>query len=244
MSTEFCPYCGAWSGGTLFCSYCGEMAGSSEGRIGASSEGEYFEGASAQNRGKKRGKIPRLYRSRSNRMLGGVCGGIGEILGIDATFIRIAFVLLTIIAFGTGVLFYGAMWMIIPAEKTAPEAGPGRNRVGLVILALVAISLGVAAISVDVLPWIWIGVGVGLIARSMRSRRGGDSPLQTSVPPVDIDWDAEAEAAWCRRFNMAMARKRDPTRIYPATTICPYCGGVTKRGPFCGHCGAKLKVSR
>jgi phage shock protein C len=38
----------------------------------------------------------KLYRSRSERMIAGVCGGMGKYLGIDATVIRLLFVLLTI----------------------------------------------------------------------------------------------------------------------------------------------------
>jgi hypothetical protein len=49
----------------------------------------------------------------------------------------------------------------------------------------------------------------------------------------------EYEAAWCRRFNEAMARQGDPTRIYPGRWICPNCGTASIGGPFCGHCGAE-----
>lgn len=57
----------------------------------------------------------RLYRSRSNRMLGGVCGGLAEYFGWDPTIIRLLWVLFTV-AGGSGVVFYLAAWLIIPAE--------------------------------------------------------------------------------------------------------------------------------
>ncbi|MEI2414038.1 PspC domain-containing protein [Ligilactobacillus salivarius] len=41
--------------------------------------------------------MKKLYRSNRNRIVGGVCGGIGEYLGIDAKYVRITFVALTII---------------------------------------------------------------------------------------------------------------------------------------------------
>jgi len=47
----------------------------------------------------------RLYRSRKQRILGGVCGGIGEYFGIDPVLIRLAWVLFCL-AWGAGIFFY------------------------------------------------------------------------------------------------------------------------------------------
>lgn len=57
----------------------------------------------------------RLYRSRTDSMLGGVCGGLGPYLGIDPALIRLFFVLLTL-GGGAGVLIYLALWIVIPLE--------------------------------------------------------------------------------------------------------------------------------
>jgi phage shock protein PspC (stress-responsive transcriptional regulator) len=57
----------------------------------------------------------RLYRSRTDKMLGGVCGGLGEILDIDPTLVRLVFVLLAL-AGGPGILLYIILWIIIPRE--------------------------------------------------------------------------------------------------------------------------------
>jgi phage shock protein C len=68
----------------------------------------------------------RLYRSKSDRMLGGVCGGLGDYLGIDPTFIRIFFF---IIVFGGGAGFwiYVLLWFLIPEEGDA-QSGDFRER--------------------------------------------------------------------------------------------------------------------
>ncbi|MGH3586746.1 MAG: PspC domain-containing protein [Pseudonocardia sp.] len=58
----------------------------------------------------------RLHRSRTDRMLGGVCGGLAESLGVDAALIRIGLVTLTVLGFGTGVILYGAIWLLAPEE--------------------------------------------------------------------------------------------------------------------------------
>lgn len=57
----------------------------------------------------------RLYRSRTNQIIGGVCGGLGDYFGIDPVLFRLAFVLL-VLMFGTGVLAYIILWLIMPEE--------------------------------------------------------------------------------------------------------------------------------
>jgi phage shock protein C len=57
----------------------------------------------------------RLYRSKSDRKLGGVCGGLGEYLGADPTLIRVVFIVLAVLG-GAGLIIYLAMWLIVPQE--------------------------------------------------------------------------------------------------------------------------------
>ncbi len=56
----------------------------------------------------------KLYRSTTARVLGGVCGGLGDFLGIDPTLIRLAWAFLGLT--GAGLLFYLVAWVIIPEE--------------------------------------------------------------------------------------------------------------------------------
>ncbi|MFR9801525.1 PspC domain-containing protein [Pseudonocardia sp. RS010] len=58
----------------------------------------------------------RLHRSRRDRMLAGVCGGLAESLGIDAGVVRIALVALTVLGVGVGVVLYLAAWILAPEE--------------------------------------------------------------------------------------------------------------------------------
>ena len=58
-----------------------------------------------------------LYRSESDRMLGGVCGGLGNYLGVDTTLVRLFFVIL-FFGSGIGVLAYLALWIIAPSEES------------------------------------------------------------------------------------------------------------------------------
>jgi phage shock protein C len=59
--------------------------------------------------------MKKLYRSTSNKMLGGVCGGIGEYLDVDPTIIRILWILFGLTGFG--VLAYILAWIVMPPKK-------------------------------------------------------------------------------------------------------------------------------
>jgi len=58
----------------------------------------------------------RIYRSESEKVIGGVCGGLGEYFGVDPTWIRILFVL-SIFASGVGLIAYIIGWIVIPSKK-------------------------------------------------------------------------------------------------------------------------------
>ena len=138
----------------------------------------------------------RLERSRTNRVISGVCGGIGEYLAIDATFVRIAFVVLTF-PIGIGLLIYIALLIFMPnpgepapfvtpltpppAEgqaAAAPSAAidPEQRRwwigIFLVAVGLVFLAGELGVLSFVEWRYIWplvlIGLGVLLLARRTR----------------------------------------------------------------------------
>ncbi|RVW10078.1 PspC domain-containing protein [Prescottella agglutinans] len=55
-------------------------------------------------------------RSRNQRMLSGVCGGVAEYFGIDVNLVRVAAVIGAFVSFGTVALIYLAAWMLMPSE--------------------------------------------------------------------------------------------------------------------------------
>ena len=57
----------------------------------------------------------KLYRSKTNRQVAGVCGGLAEHFNLDATLIRVLFVVLAVLG-GSGLIIYVAMWIIVPKE--------------------------------------------------------------------------------------------------------------------------------
>lgn len=60
-------------------------------------------------------QVKRLYRSKSDRWIAGVCGGIAQYLGIDSLIIRIIMILLILLG-GSGFIFYIVAWILIPVN--------------------------------------------------------------------------------------------------------------------------------
>lgn len=58
----------------------------------------------------------KLTRSKLNRMICGVCGGIGNYLGIDPTVVRILWLIFSIASLGTGLIVYLIAAVVIPEE--------------------------------------------------------------------------------------------------------------------------------
>lgn len=55
----------------------------------------------------------KFYRSRKEKIIAGVCGGIAEFFNIDPTWVRVIFILLGIFG-GSAVLVYAVMWIFVP----------------------------------------------------------------------------------------------------------------------------------
>ena len=128
----------------------------------------------------------RLERSRDDRVIAGVCGGLGESLGVDAVLIRIA-ALVLVFAGGAGLLLYGIGWIAMPEAEEGEEGEEGATdgtspavtiggTSGAVVLGLVFVVLGafflVDEIWSDFLAWkyVWpialIAVGAAVLVRA------------------------------------------------------------------------------
>jgi phage shock protein C len=66
----------------------------------------------------------RLYRSRDDRMLGGVCGGLGEYFDVDPVLMRLVFVAGTVLSGGLGLAAYVLLWIIVPKEGAEAPSRP------------------------------------------------------------------------------------------------------------------------
>ena len=104
-----------------------------------------------------------LYRHPVHRMLGGVCGGLADLMEWDPALVRILWVVATLATGGGGVLAYVALWMMLPVGSAAQgQVSPPAlelNERNLARAAYVLITLGVLWLlaNVGVLPWLWGG---------------------------------------------------------------------------------------
>jgi phage shock protein C len=124
---------------------------------------------------------PRLLRrSRDDRVIGGVCGGLGRYLGVDPVLLRIAMVILAI-AGGGGILIYLVAWVLIPPEREGEDLGSARPEgadttrliVGGALIAIgtiLLLNLSFPALGKYVWPLALIAVGVAVVIRASSRR--------------------------------------------------------------------------
>jgi phage shock protein C len=63
----------------------------------------------------------RLQRSRNDKMIGGVCGGLAEYFNMDPVLVRVLLLLITLMG-GAGVLLYLILWVVVPLAPPPPPA--------------------------------------------------------------------------------------------------------------------------
>jgi len=66
--------------------------------------------------------VKKLYRSTSDRMVAGICGGLGDYFGIDSTLVRLIFVIGSFVSFSALFWIYIIMLIVVPEEPVASQA--------------------------------------------------------------------------------------------------------------------------
>ena len=133
--------------------------------------------------------VRRLTRSSSDKLIGGVSGGLGRYFGVDPILFRIAFVVLTF-AGGVGVLAYIGLLAFVPADDDSRPFGQRRdaNVIGAVLLGIVVVIIlgppfffvGPALIPIALL----IGIGI-LLWRALRRHAAERRPGPRDRPRDD-----------------------------------------------------------
>jgi phage shock protein PspC (stress-responsive transcriptional regulator) len=100
---------------------------------------------------------PTLYRHPTDKLVGGVCGGLADYLGWDATLVRVFWVVATLTTGGGGFLAYLALWLLLPVGTV--KGGQVRSAA----LQLNERSLGVAAKLLIILGALWLLANVGIL---------------------------------------------------------------------------------
>ncbi|MFB3739211.1 MAG: PspC domain-containing protein [Candidatus Velamenicoccus archaeovorus] len=121
-----------------------------------------------------------MRRSRSDRVIAGVCGGLGRYLGVDSVLLRIAFVVLAI-AGGSGVLLYVLGWILIPEEREDEPLGRSRPPSGdtarlvfggalIAVGVILLLGLTIPRIGRYFWPLILIAIGIAIIVQASSRR--------------------------------------------------------------------------
>ena len=142
--------------------------------------------------------IPRkLYRIPEDRMIAGVCGGLGAYLGVDPVMIRLSFAAMAF-AGGLAIPLYIIAWILMPAEggtRPARAAPLPIMDVLLVVVGGVLIAAGAAMLPPRLAPWhddrlVWVlalvAIGMVVLLRGMRSGRARPAePRSGSARDID-----------------------------------------------------------
>jgi len=145
-----------------------------------------------------RGRLPApppLHRRQEGRIVGGVCAGMAEALGVDPLIVRLAFIA-TATAGGVGVALYLLSWALLPVDDQDGTTTPSRQRTGrgavevgvgvglLVLAALLAVrQLGLPFPDVVVWPVSLIAAGAALLWRGSPATEAPDAQPEPPVQP-------------------------------------------------------------
>lgn len=122
----------------------------------------------------------RVLRRGTDRVIAGVCSGLGRYLGIDPVLLRIAFVILAL-AGGGGVVLYIVGWILIPEEKPGEELGsvpPSSTETLRLVAGGVLIAVGVILLLNLSIPrigkYLWplalVAIGIAVIVQASARR--------------------------------------------------------------------------
>jgi len=187
-----------------------------------------------------------LRRSASSRIIGGVCGGLAEYLGLDPTVVRIVWIALTVLSMGFGgIVLYLLAWIIMPTSSTAERQAAGSVPMASALVGLVLIGGGVLLLLIMALPWgfihpwplhwdwcwpavtlrfllpfalVILGIALIVVGLSGRSPKGTTGEILTAGPTTTSSTakEAEGEKPPVRRLYRSFRNKK----------IAGICGGL------------------
>jgi phage shock protein C len=183
------------------------------------------------------GSIKRLRKSRQERMIDGVCGGIAEYAGVDPTLVRVAFLLLLLFK-GFGALLYIAGMILMPSAPprgdAANSSAPGRQQTNTRFWGILLVVVGIVWL-VSNLGWLWwrdwwgvsweILVPLVLILAGVGFLFGGRSYVTAAT--VEPSREEKEEAMDDQRGGPAReGPMRRLTRSMSEKKIFGVCGGI------------------
>ncbi len=184
------------------------------------------------------GETKRVYKSRTDRMIDGVCGGFAEYFGLDSTLVRIAWVLLALLG-GAGVILYILAMIIMPKAPLTTAFQPttvsaGNQKFWGILLIAVGLVWLLANFGMPLWFHWWhlswdIILAVALILAGVAFLFGGRSYV--SPPPVPADASTEGQSAGSSAPSDQPPPRTAATRLYRSRLdrkIFGVCGGLGK----------------
>ncbi len=174
-----------------------------------------------------------LYRSRNERMIAGVAGGLADRYGWDPAFVRIVFVLIGLMSAGSGIVAYVVAWLVIPEHDTGAvrtdEHVRGRMWLGAVLLGLGLMSV------LDVLgldngpgrvawPLMLVGAGVALLVvrRSGENHAASEPSVKGYEPSVTVASAYESRRHWPDLTSPGAGSDPGPSRADDPSSTRPF----------------------
>jgi phage shock protein C len=195
-----------------------------------------------------------LYRHPRNRLIGGVCGGLAEYLGVDTNLIRVFWIILTLGTAGAGFLAYLLLWLLLPVgtahngqqEPAAIEINEHNlYRAGVLLVSFGALwllaNLGILSVlwtvfwrALNLVFWPAVLIGAGLLLLNNRgnwqtSFRETRKRLRERLRGVDgPTWDKDKFKSRMKS-GLASIRQRLPIKRNPSDRMFfGVCGGIGK----------------
>ena len=192
-----------------------------------------------------------LYRSPTDKMVGGVCGGLADFFGWDATLIRLFWVVMTLATGGGGFLAYVALWVLLPVGSVADgqqaPAAIALSERNLIRGAYVLIGLGIVWLlaNIGVLGSLWgalwslvnvffwpallIGVGYMLLRGTNRDLKVDFANMRNKVQG-NVNMNGKMPSSDEVKAGMSDMRRRIPLRRSSSDRILlGVCGGIGQR---------------
>lgn len=204
---------------------------------------------SEQSTGEEESRDTFLFRHPEDKMVGGICGGLGDYFGIDPVLVRIMWVVLTLGTAGTGLLAYAALWLLLPvgtakAGQRAPAALELNERnVGRAGLLLVVFGVVWLLANLGILPALWhvfwgvmglvfwpvllIGAGF-LLLKNQKTWRGRFSSARAKVresktrAASSLNRESAKEGLRRAKSSIPLKRSREDRMFFGV------CGGIGK----------------
>jgi phage shock protein C len=182
----------------------------------------------------------RLYRNQTNKVIAGVCSGLGEYLNVDTTIIRLVWILFTFLG-GAGIIAYILAYFIIPAkpnefgETTPPQI---HDFTAARIFGILFVGAGIAILldNLDILSfhrWWYMSedfVFPGLLILAgiffLTKRKEISTPLQPNAPPITGEQSSQDQTVHTESSSNEQPKMKVLRRSMTDKKLFGICGGA------------------